>query len=203
LDSLQIQKMLPEGWSYVPAAELGDGRSLALGTMCAVSLGGRGGSNGPAANLLLRECRQELGLIRAADGQLYGCSTAARLLAFASAPAAALAGVQRQVVRHSLLVQLLGMQQVAPQCDLRALLAAPAHQQAPCDSGTQTPVHFVQQHIDRSYDWNAWAQRRRALALANLRSKRTHSTQTTESHFKRDGQTQVSRRLGGAVYRQC
>ena len=59
------------------------------------------------------------------------------------------------------------------------------------DLGAQTPVHFVERHIDPSYEWNVWALRRRALALANLRQKATHSAQTAASHFRRDADTQV------------
>jgi hypothetical protein len=59
------------------------------------------------------------------------------------------------------------------------------------DFGSQTPVHFLERHIDYSYEWNEWALRRRALSLANLRQKCTHGTQTALSHFKRDADTQV------------
>jgi hypothetical protein len=190
--------VLPEGWSYVPPAELGEGPALALSAMCPMSLAGSSADMPAGIPLpLLRECCRELGCIRAADGHLYGCSSSARLLAFASAPAAALEGVRRQALRHPLLVHLLGLQQAAPQCNLHALLAAPA-QPVHYDFGTQTPTHFVEQHIDRGYEWNAWALRRRALALADLKSKRTHSTQTAESHFRRDGQTQVGPPAGFA-----
>jgi hypothetical protein len=60
-----------------------------------------------------------------------------------------------------------------------------------CDFGTQTPTHFVEKHLDHHYEWNEWALRRRALQLANLRTKATHSAQTHLSHFRRDGETQV------------
>ncbi len=56
-------------------------------------------------------------------------------------------------------------------------------------------MHFAERHIDPTYEWNVWALRRRALGLANLRAKATHSAQTAESHFKRDGESQV-RRVG-------
>ena len=59
------------------------------------------------------------------------------------------------------------------------------------DFSCQTPVHFIEHNIDPSYEWNEWALRRRALNLANLRQKCTHSAQTALSHFKRDGDTQV------------
>ncbi len=59
-------------------------------------------------------------------------------------------------------------------------------------------MHFLERHIDYSYEWNVWALRRRALALANLRGKLTHGTQTALTHFKRDNDTQV--RPGFRVY---
>lgn len=43
----------------------------------------------------------------------------------------------------------------------------------------------------RSYEFSEWALRRRALGLANLRRKKTHSTQTADSHFRRENDTQA------------
>lgn len=40
------------------------------------------------------------------------------------------------------------------------------------------------------YDWNQWALRRQALALANLQTKATKSAQTGASAFRRDNETQ-------------
>lgn len=59
------------------------------------------------------------------------------------------------------------------------------------DAGTETPVHFVERHIDPSYTWNEWELRRRALKLANLQSCVTVSQQTDASNFRRDNTTQV------------
>jgi len=58
------------------------------------------------------------------------------------------------------------------------------------EMGTQTDTHVVSSFIDKQYEWNEWALRRRALLLTNLRTKRTHSTQTADSHFRRDNATQ-------------
>eukprot|EP00002_Diphylleia_rotans_P017628 TRINITY_DN3422_c0_g1_i1.p1 TRINITY_DN3422_c0_g1~~TRINITY_DN3422_c0_g1_i1.p1 ORF type:complete len:541 (+),score=117.14 TRINITY_DN3422_c0_g1_i1:684-2306(+) len=58
------------------------------------------------------------------------------------------------------------------------------------EAGTETPVHFVESHIDKDYTWNEWELRRRAIKLTNLRSKKTHSTQTGKSHFRRENETQ-------------
>ena len=157
-----------------------------------MSLAGRWAGSSTAGPIIpsLRQYEPGLGCIRSPDGKLYGCAAARCLHDFAKDPAGALAAVCQQAACHPLLVHLLGMQQQLPQCDLHAILSA-TPQQLTLESGTQTPTHFLEQHLDQHYEWNAWVLRRRALALANLKDKRTHSTQTAESHFKRDGQTQV------------
>lgn len=60
-----------------------------------------------------------------------------------------------------------------------------------CDAGTQTDTHFMESNIVKSYEWNEWELRRKAIKLANLRQKVTHSVQTELSHYKRDNDTQV------------
>ncbi|NXM30542.1 CF206 protein, partial [Oxyruncus cristatus] len=62
---------------------------------------------------------------------------------------------------------------------------------AKCDSSTQTDTHILPPTIVRSYDWNEWELRRKAIKLANLRRKLTHAMQTDLSHMKRDNFTQV------------
>ncbi|NWQ64832.1 CF206 protein, partial [Neopipo cinnamomea] len=62
---------------------------------------------------------------------------------------------------------------------------------AKCDSGTQTDTHILPPTIVRSYEWNEWELRRKAIKLANLRRKLTHAMQTDLSHMKRDNFTQV------------
>ncbi|NXM71954.1 CF206 protein, partial [Serilophus lunatus] len=62
---------------------------------------------------------------------------------------------------------------------------------AKCDSGTQTDTHILPPTIVRSYEWNEWELRRKAIKLANLRRKLTHAMQTDLSHMKRENFTQV------------
>ncbi|NXS07643.1 CF206 protein, partial [Neodrepanis coruscans] len=62
---------------------------------------------------------------------------------------------------------------------------------AKCDSGTQTDTHILPPTIVRSYEWNEWEMRRKAIKLANLRRKLTHAMQTDLSHMKRENCTQV------------
>ncbi|EDV22731.1 uncharacterized protein TRIADDRAFT_50604 [Trichoplax adhaerens] len=59
------------------------------------------------------------------------------------------------------------------------------------DMGTQTDTHILESNIVKSYEWNEWELRRKALKLANLRTKVTHSAQTNLSHFRRDNISQV------------
>ena len=55
---------------------------------------------------------------------------------------------------------------------------------------TQVDTHIVDEYIDTNYRWNEWELRRHALLLVNLKSKKTHSTQTNQSHFRRESETQ-------------
>nr|XP_047935773.1 cilia- and flagella-associated protein 206 isoform X2 [Anser cygnoides] len=60
-----------------------------------------------------------------------------------------------------------------------------------CDSSTQTDTHILPPSIVRSYEWNEWELRRKAIKLANLRRKLTHAVQTDLSHLRRENSTQV------------
>lgn len=67
------------------------------------------------------------------------------------------------------------------------------HHHITSDSSTQTDTHIAydgKRFVNHQYCWNEWELRRRALSLVNLRYKATHSTQTFESHFRRDAQSQ-------------
>ncbi|NXT09335.1 CF206 protein, partial [Prunella fulvescens] len=59
------------------------------------------------------------------------------------------------------------------------------------ESGTQTDTHILPPTIVRSYEWNEWELRRKAIKLANLRRMLTHSMQTDLSHMRRENFTQV------------
>uniref|UniRef100_A0A3B3X427 Cilia- and flagella-associated protein 206 n=1 Tax=Poecilia mexicana TaxID=48701 RepID=A0A3B3X427_9TELE len=57
--------------------------------------------------------------------------------------------------------------------------------------GIQTDTHPVETHIDKSYEWNEWELRRKAIKLANIRTTVTHSMQTNLSHMRRDNVSQT------------
>nr|KAJ3420558.1 hypothetical protein HK105_005530 [Polyrhizophydium stewartii] len=58
------------------------------------------------------------------------------------------------------------------------------------EMGCQVDTHIVDAHMNLKYRWNEWDLRRQALMLVNLKDKRTHSTQTDLSHFRRESETQ-------------
>jgi len=93
------------------------------------------------------------------------------------------------------LIHLLHLDAVFPSASLPAIVEASignaTGSSTVCDGDTQTPTHFVESNIDPQYEWNEWSLRRRGLQLANLRGKRTHSTQTATSHFRREGDSQT------------
>ena len=45
------------------------------------------------------------------------------------------------------------------------------------ETGCQSELHPIPSRIDKSYEWNEWELRRKAIRLTNLRQMRTHSTQ--------------------------
>ena len=38
-----------------------------------------------------------------------------------------------------------------------------------CDMGTQTDTHFMESNIVKSYEWNEWELRRKAIKLVSCR----------------------------------
>lgn len=92
------------------------------------------------------------------------------------------------------LINLLKLTAVFPLASVTALVEgalAGVGSAATMEMDCQTDTHFVESHIDPSYEWNEWALRRRGVQLANLRQKRTHSTQTTLSHFRSESESQT------------
>eukprot|EP00899_Mesostigma_viride_P011662 jgi/Mesvir1/20497/Mv12383-RA.1 len=124
-------------------------------------------------------------------GKHYAFAAPAFMDAFRAAPDVYLQELQVAAMRHPDLVRLLNMGSQFPGLAVKELTALLEAAPVKCDFGAQTPTHFVEKHIDYNYEWNEWALRRRALQLADLRNKRTHSMQTNLSHFRRDNESQV------------
>eukprot|EP00798_Chlamydomonas_sp_ICE-L_P022971 gene22971-30160_t len=173
---------VPEGFAFL--ASLGGfsqgTQGLALAGFCPVAM---------SQGLLVR-FDPSPGFIKDLDtGSIYGFASVEGLEHFCSDPKATWGGLDQELSTRPLVAKMLGQAHKFPVLDTLVveLMSGPLK----VDFGSQTPTHFIDKHIDHSYEWNEWCLRRRALQLANLRQKATHSTQTGLSHFKRDGETQV------------
>lgn len=119
------------------------------------------------------------------------------LLEFMDQPQRYIKGVKDIAALHPEYIHLLRLQQQFPDASIARLLQRPQFDGlvdvAPekRDASTETPVHFVKRHIDNNYHWNEWELRRRALKVANLQKCATSETQTDQSHFRRDNDSQV------------
>jgi len=124
------------------------------------------------------------------------------LKAYLADPRAYVDAVMEQARRNPELIHLLRLQENFPNANLSRIVGASSSRTdgvhpllgptAPLmvDAATETPVHIVEKNIDPNYDWNEWSLRRKALKLTQLRKARTVSTQTDNSHFRKDAETQ-------------
>ncbi|OXB73779.1 UNVERIFIED_CONTAM: hypothetical protein H355_007374 [Colinus virginianus] len=96
---------------------------------------------------------------------------------------------------HAELIQLLDLHHqfgyLAPHMQTRSADKLMMKPTTKCNSGTQTDTHILPPTIVKSYEWNEWELRRKAIKLANLRRKLTHAMQTDLSHLRRENSTQV------------
>jgi hypothetical protein len=97
--------------------------------------------------------------------------------------------------KHPELVSLLGLQSEfpnmqAPRIPMKMRIPEPpnAKHRTVC---VETIVHPVERNIDRTYHWNQWELMKRKKILKGLENKRTRSTQTHGSHFRRESQAQT------------
>ncbi|RVE71023.1 hypothetical protein OJAV_G00070520 [Oryzias javanicus] len=129
------------------------------------------------------------------EGKLYAFSSKQAALKFASSPDAFAAEVVEKAKRSPELIHLLNLHQQLSYLSLNSVVKTEENvrtkSSCKCDSGTQTDIHPVEANIDKSYEWNEWELRRKALQLVNLRKKVTHSSQTNQSHMRRENATQT------------
>ncbi|XP_059211697.1 cilia- and flagella-associated protein 206 isoform X1 [Centropristis striata] len=127
--------------------------------------------------------------------KLYVFRSKEAALKFASSPEDFIAEVAEKAKHSPELIQLLKLHQqfscVSPYSEIQpgeSLLVKPITK---CESGTQTDIHPVETNNDKSYEWNEWELRRKAIKLADLLTKVTHSVQTDMSHMRRENVTQT------------
>ncbi|XP_040016768.2 cilia- and flagella-associated protein 206 isoform X1 [Gasterosteus aculeatus] len=129
------------------------------------------------------------------EEKFYVFSSKEAALKFAAGPGAFVAEVAEKAKQFPELIRLLELHQqfsrVSPYSEILLGETSPVKPVTKCESGTQTDVHPAGTGVVQSYEWNEWALRRKAIQLADLRSKVTHSAQTDLSHMRRDGATQT------------
>ena len=130
------------------------------------------------------------GAVVAFSGKMYGFASRENAVQFAAQPEAFIKSAMERLRAQPELIYLMGATDDFPTVAIPPLVDISTSPQS-CDFGTQTPTHFVEKNMDKDYEWNEWALRRRALHFANLRQKATHGAQTHLSHFRRENTTQV------------
>jgi hypothetical protein len=94
------------------------------------------------------------------------------------------------------LIELVRLDEAFPQSSLQGILKGTAGVKltsgpTKADVECSTPVHFVEDNFDPTYEWNEWTMREKALKLADISKKMTSATQTKVSALRRDSSTQV------------
>uniref|UniRef100_A0A3B4GDP0 Cilia- and flagella-associated protein 206 n=1 Tax=Pundamilia nyererei TaxID=303518 RepID=A0A3B4GDP0_9CICH len=125
--------------------------------------------------------------------KLYVFTSKEAAMKFALSPDSFVAEVAEKAKYSPELIQLLKLHQqfscISPYSDPRKGL--PVKPGIKCECGTQTEIHPVEKNIVKSYEWNEWELRRKALKLANLQTRVTVSVQTDLSHMRRENVTQT------------
>jgi hypothetical protein len=78
---------------------------------------------------------------------------------------------------------------------------SPAPVKKTAEIAIDTPTHFIESNIDPKYQWNEWEVRKKVIQTVpilfcltslkvDLQNKKTHSTQTGGSHFRRENHSQ-------------
>ncbi|XP_076471436.1 cilia- and flagella-associated protein 206-like [Babylonia areolata] len=143
---------------------------------------------------LLIPANPEIGVMRYRE-HYYAFSTKEAAYEFAENPQEFIHLVAEGAKRSPELIQLLELHTqfstITPYSQSRDAGKMVEKPVTKCDSGTQTDTHFMDSNIVKSYEWNEWELRRKAIKLANLRTKITSSMQTNLSNMRRDNITQV------------
>lgn len=108
-------------------------------------------------------------------------------------------GVVEYVKENSYLINLLNMTDEFPNANLANMFRDKdndaykfKNSKILVDLEFQTVDHiYPNGHIDPDYVWNEWDLKKKAIQLANIMKKKTVSSQTLLSHFRRDNETQV------------
>lgn len=155
---------------------------------------------------LLLPGNPNLGIIKY-KGKHYSFVSGVAMRDFVSDPEKYIEGVVIRARKAPALIHLLCLQQYVPNSDISELFSIQdifdnsslnSSSSAKSDASIQTPSTYINTDpVDPNYEWNEWAMRRKALQMADLCNKRTHSTQTDQSHFRRDNDAQTYKKQPG------
>ncbi|XP_026173970.1 cilia- and flagella-associated protein 206 isoform X2 [Mastacembelus armatus] len=127
--------------------------------------------------------------------KFYVFSSKKAALKFSSSPDDFIAEVAEIAKVSPELIHLLKLNQqfscITPYSEMQPRESLLARHITKCESSTQTDIHPVETNIVNVYEWNEWELRRKAIQLADLLTKVTHSVQTEQSHMRRENATQT------------
>ncbi|KAF7658360.1 hypothetical protein LDENG_00013520 [Lucifuga dentata] len=178
-EQIDPAEMSTHEWLFPETTTNFDGLPLQYNGMCGYTLVNKDG--------LLLPGNPHIGVLKHKE-KLYVFSSKEAALKFASSADEFVTEVAEKAKRSAELIQLLKLHQQSEMQSVECLMVNPVTK---CDSCMQTEIHPVETNINKSYEWNEWELRRKAIKLANLRTKATHSVQTNLSHMRRENATQV------------
>ena len=147
---------------------------------------------------LLMPGKPNLGVFKYSDRYYCVFADLGAIEAFVQSPDSFFHEVKTVCRKYPELIHLLKLQEEFPEASLAALLQGKdgthplfsISSPLMVDKDVETPTHFIEKNIDPNYEWNEWALRKKALQIANIRNRKTITTQTVLSNFRRDNQTQ-------------
>mmetsp|Transcript_31450 Transcript_31450/g.94528 ORF Transcript_31450/g.94528 Transcript_31450/m.94528 type:complete len:697 (+) Transcript_31450:266-2356(+) len=160
----------------------------------ALNLGGFCAASAALDPPLLLPADHRLGKLKY-DGRFYGFANRTGAASFDADADNLLEAVRVSAKRYPELIELLQLHEYFASIALDSTtgLSASKKTAAPlkCDGGCQTETHPMESNIVPGYESSEWELRRRAIKLANLRTKKTRSVQTDRSNFRRSTEIQV------------
>ncbi|KAM4521587.1 cilia- and flagella-associated protein 206 isoform 2-T2 [Odontesthes bonariensis] len=157
---------------------------------------------------LLLPGNPDIGVLKHKD-KLYAFSSKEAALKFSSCPDYFVAKVEEKTKYFPELIQLLQQHQqfscVSPYSEINQNGKTWEEPVTKCDNATQTVIHPMETNINKTYEWNEWELRRKALKRADLQTKATHSVQTDLSRMRQQNSTQTFHPKNAAcqVKRDC
>ncbi|KAF4099159.1 cilia- and flagella-associated protein 206 [Onychostoma macrolepis] len=145
-------------------------------------------------NGLLLPGNPKIGVLKHKE-KYYAFSSRSAAYEFASKADEFISAAVETAKRQPELIQLLQLHQefasVTPYSEMQSGEKLLVKTISKSDASTQTETHPLETNIVKSYEWNEWELRRKAIKLANLRNKVTRSVQTHSSHMRRHNSTQT------------